>query len=75
MYLRSAKAQLQNRFGASVAEVDHHDAWQRARITAAVVAREHSEVERLLADAERYLASREWELALVERRLVTLDDA
>ena len=27
----SAKAQLQNRFGASVAEVDHHDLWQRSR--------------------------------------------
>jgi len=73
--LLSVKAQLQRRFGASVAEVDHHDVWQRARITAAVVAREHGEAERLLADAERYLASREWELALVERRLVTLDDA
>ena len=35
-HLRSAKAQLQNRVGASVAEVDHHDVWQRARITAAV---------------------------------------
>jgi uncharacterized protein len=34
-HLRSAKAQLQNRVGASVAEVDHHDLWQRARITAA----------------------------------------
>ena len=30
-HLRSAKAQLQNRVGASVAEVDHHDAWQLAR--------------------------------------------
>ena len=29
-HLRSAKAQLQNRVGASVAEVDHHDVWQRA---------------------------------------------
>ncbi len=74
MHLRSAKAQLQNRFGASVAEVDHHDVWQRARITAAVVAREHGEAVRLLADAERYLASREWELGLVERDLVSLDD-
>ena len=26
-----AKAQLQNRFGASVAEVDHHELWQRSR--------------------------------------------
>ena len=30
-YVKSAKAQLQNRFGASVAEVDHHELWQRAR--------------------------------------------
>ena len=75
MHLRSAKAQLQNRFGAAVAEVDHHDVWQRARITAAVVTREHGEAERLLADAERYLASREWEVGLVERELVTLDDS
>jgi uncharacterized protein YlxP (DUF503 family) len=73
-FVRSAKEQLRNRFGASVAEVDHHDVWQRARITAAVVAREHGEAEKLLADAERYLASREWELGPVEREVVTLED-
>ncbi len=28
----------------------------------------------MLADAERYLASREWELGRIERDLVTLDD-
>jgi uncharacterized protein YlxP (DUF503 family) len=74
MYLRSAKEQLRNRFGAAVAEVDHHDVWQRTRITAAVVARQHGEAARLVADAERYLASREWELGLVERDILTLDD-
>ena len=74
-YLRSAKAHLQNRFGASVAEVDHHDVWQRARITLALVARAHGDADRLLADAERYLASREWELGQVARELVSLDDA
>jgi uncharacterized protein len=74
MYVRSAKEQLRNRFGASVAEVDHHDLWQRARLTFAVVAREAGEAERLVADAERYLASREWELGPVERELMTLDD-
>ena len=73
MLLRSAKDQLRNRFGAAVAEVDHHEAWQRARITASVVTREYGEAENLLADAERYLASREWELGQVERELVTLD--
>jgi uncharacterized protein len=64
---------LRNKFGAAVAEVDHHDVWQRARLTVAVVTRAASDAERLLADAERYLASREWELGQVERDLVTLD--
>ena len=39
MFVRSAKQQLANRFGAAVAEVDHHDVWQRCRLTVAVVAR------------------------------------
>ena len=38
--------------------------WQRARITAACVAREHREVERLLDEAERWLRGQEWEVAL-----------
>ena len=32
--LLSLKAQLQRRFGASVAEVDHHDLWQWREATA-----------------------------------------
>jgi uncharacterized protein YlxP (DUF503 family) len=72
-FVRSAKAQLQNRFGASVAEVDHHDLWQRSRLTVACVAREAREAERLLDEAERYLNGREWELARTARELVTLD--
>jgi uncharacterized protein len=74
MHVRSAKDQLRNRFGASVAEVDHHDAWQRARLTLAVVARDAGDAERLVADAERYLASREWELGLVRRDLVGIEE-
>lgn len=73
-HLLSAKAQLQNRFGASVAEVDHHDLWQRARLTVACVAREHREAERLLADAERFLAGQEYELTRAEREIVSLDE-
>ena len=73
-YLRSAKAQLQRRVGASVAEVDHHDVWQRARITVACAAREHSEAERLLDEAERWLRGQEWEIALAERFIVDPDD-
>jgi uncharacterized protein YlxP (DUF503 family) len=73
-YVKSAKAQLQKRFGASVAEVDHHDLWQRARLTVACVARGHSEVGQLLDGAERYLGGQEWELVRVEREIVDPDD-
>ncbi len=72
-FLRSAKARLQ-RMGAAVAEVDHHETWQRARLTLAFVTREHKELERLLDDAERYLGGQEWELGPIDRSVVSPDD-
>ena len=50
-HVKSAKAQLQNRFGASVAEVAHHELCQRAGLTAAFVAREASGAEQLAVRA------------------------
>jgi uncharacterized protein YlxP (DUF503 family) len=73
-FVKSAKAQLQNRFGASVAEVDHHDLWQRSRLTVACAAREHNEAARLLEEAVRYLNGQEYELVGVERDVVALED-
>jgi uncharacterized protein len=72
--LLSVKAQLQRRFGASVAEVDHHEVWQRARLTLSCVAREYRDAERLLDQAERYLSGQGFELGLRERDVVTLGD-
>ena len=73
-FVKSAKAQLQQRFGAAVAEVDHHGLWQRSRLTVSCVARDHREVVQLLDGAERYLAGQEWELGHCEREIVSLDD-
>ncbi|HWH15899.1 MAG TPA: DUF503 domain-containing protein [Miltoncostaeaceae bacterium] len=42
--LRRVKETMARRFGCAVAEVDHHDLWQRARITAAVVGRDAADV-------------------------------
>lgn len=69
-HVKSAKAQLHERFGASVAEVDHHDLWQRAALTVSCVSREHGELQRLLDAVERYLGSQEWELLRAEREVV-----
>jgi uncharacterized protein len=72
-YVKSAKAQLQHRFGASVAEVDHHELWQRARLVVACVARGHRELGELLDGAERWLGGQEWELIGAEREVVAVE--
>src|SRR5437764_10142692 len=72
--LLSVKSQLQRRFGAAVAEVDHHDLWQRSRLTLSCVARGHRELEELLDGAERYLAGQAFELGRLEREVVMLED-
>jgi len=72
-YVKSAKAQLQNRFGVSVAEVDHHELWQRARLTLSCVTREYREAEQLLDEAERYLSGQEFELVRTDRDVVSVD--
>ena len=73
-YVKSAKAQLANRFGASVAEVAHHDLWQRCGLTAAFVSRDAREAEELAARAEAWLAGQEWELVRADRSLVAPED-
>jgi uncharacterized protein YlxP (DUF503 family) len=69
-YVKSACAQLRERFGASVAEVDHHDLWQRATLSVACVARKHSELAGLLDACVRYLGSQDFELLRAEREVV-----
>ncbi len=73
-FVSSAKAQLQNRFGASVAEVDHHELWQRSGLMVACVARDFREAERLLDEAERYLNGQEFELVRASRDIIAVDE-
>ena len=47
---------MRHRFRISVAEVDHHDQWQRAEIAVAVVAESERRVVELLDAAERFVA-------------------
>ena len=69
-YVKSASAQLRERFGASVAEVDHHELWQRARLAIVCVTREHRELGELLDAVVRFLGSQEFELVRTEREVV-----
>jgi uncharacterized protein YlxP (DUF503 family) len=72
--LSSAKAQLQRRFGAAVAETDHHDLWQRAGLTAALVGRDLGLLRERAADVERWVWGAFPEGTHVETRLISTGD-
>ena len=67
----SLKAHLQRRFGAAVAETDHHDLWQRSTLTAALVGRTASVVDDAGAKLTRYVESQFPEGVRVERSLLS----
>ena len=69
-YVKSAKAHLHARFGASVAEVDHHDLWQRSTLAIACAAREHGELQNHLDAVVRYLGSQGFELLRADREVI-----
>ena len=72
--LLSLKAQLQRRFGAAVSETDHHDLWQRATLTAALVGRDAGIVDDAGTKLGRYVESQYPEGARLERGLVSADE-
>jgi uncharacterized protein YlxP (DUF503 family) len=72
--LSSLKAQLQRRFGAAVAETAHHELWQRATLSAALVGREAGRLSEAAARLERYVESRCPDGVRIERSLVSADE-
>jgi uncharacterized protein YlxP (DUF503 family) len=72
--LSSLKAQLQRRFGAAVSETGHHDLWQRATLSAALVGGEAGRLSDAAASLERYVLSRFPDGARVERGLASAEE-
>lgn len=69
------KQGLARHVGASVAEVDHHDLWQRCRISLAVVAREAGEAAEQLERASRRLATDpEWQVISEDREVLDIEE-
>jgi len=67
----SLKEQLRKRFGASVAETAHHELWQRATLTAALVGGECSRVETAATGMERFVEARFPDTCRFERAIVS----
>jgi hypothetical protein len=72
--LSSLKSQLQRRFGAAVSETDHHDLWQRATLSAALVGKDASTVTDAAAKLERYVLSQFPDGVWVERGVASADE-
>ena len=72
--LSSIKAQLHTRLGAAVAEVDHQDLWQRARLTAALTSGSLSTLSGAADGIERWLQARCPEGVSVQRVIASVED-
>lgn len=72
--LNALKAGLQRRAGASVAEVDHHDTWQRTTLAAAVCAGSAGRAEEAADALTRWLDAHVPQGAHVERRIASWTD-
>jgi uncharacterized protein YlxP (DUF503 family) len=70
--LHSIKAHLRQRFGATVAETEAQDTWQRSTLVCALVG--DSTVSARADELERYVGSRCPDGASFERDLLTLED-
>jgi hypothetical protein len=68
--LSSIKAQLHRRLGVAVAEVDHQDLWQRARLTAALAGGSLAQLSSAADNVERWILAR-WPEAVHVQRIVT----
>jgi uncharacterized protein YlxP (DUF503 family) len=72
--LQSVKARLRDRLGASVAEVDHQDVWQRTTLAAGLVAGTATLVEQEADAVERYLIDRYPDGCRIERTVRSFDE-
>jgi uncharacterized protein YlxP (DUF503 family) len=72
--LNSLKAHLQRRFGAAVSETEHHDLWQRATLSAALVGGEPGRLADAAAKLERYVVGRFPDGARVESGMASTDE-
>lgn len=56
--IKGLKDQLRSRYNCSIAETDHHDLWQRARLTACVISNESRHANTQLNEIARFSAQR-----------------
>ncbi|MDO8737249.1 MAG: DUF503 domain-containing protein [Thermoleophilia bacterium] len=72
-YLRSLKAGLARKLGASVSEIGYHDLWQRSRILLSLCGSSFKDIERALDLAVAFLEARDYTLTLAHREIIKVE--
>jgi uncharacterized protein YlxP (DUF503 family) len=72
--LQSIKAVLRGRLGAAVAEIDHHDLWQRSTLTAALTGGSLQALEAAADRAQRFIEARVPDGVRVERIVASVEE-
>jgi uncharacterized protein YlxP (DUF503 family) len=72
--LSSIKSQLHLRLGVAISEVDHHDLWQRATLTAAMTGGSLATLTAAVDKVERWLDARCPDGVRVDRVLASVED-
>ncbi len=72
--LSSVKTDLARRFGAAVAETNHHELWQRATLSAALVGPQAREVAETASRLERFLDAQFPQGVRVERGVISIEE-
>jgi uncharacterized protein YlxP (DUF503 family) len=72
-HLRSLKAGLARKLGASVAEVGYHDLWQRTRVIFSICSNSLQDSDHAMDEAVRYLESRDYLLSALHREIIKVE--
>ena len=72
--LQSVKALLHQRYGLTVAEVDHQDLWQRATLAAALTGGDLRRLEAAVDRVERFLDERFPDGVAIQRSILSFED-
>jgi hypothetical protein len=72
-HLRSLKAGLSRKLGASVAEVGYHDLWQRTRLLISLSSTSVSEADRALDLAVNHLQDRDYLISGIHREVLKVE--
>ena len=72
--LQSVKAQLRTRHGATVAEVEHQDTWQRSQLSVALTSGSLAQLDRQSDAVERWLFDRFPDTVSVQRIVTSTED-